>query len=381
MTELVADMLPPGRSAAVIEMIEARLQRLAVAPEVEAEAVGIVKAAGVPGLDQAKLFAEWRSDVLASDGDDFKVACEDPPGIYLEWLRARVKDPFHVTFRAVSQYSKNRDLNGANEFVYVRWPQEVAWAHRLRASGDDRTAFFSTLFLRQAAHNTAKAFHEVAAAFDSAMREHSFALADEHKLTAKAIRLGVGEVTHRPAFLRLYEVKHATTVDRMSPTEMAALALRARESQAVDRNRVYGATACALAQLTPISRLIGVIHVARETLRDSDQLVLEERTFLESVAKGEIALLSGGIPNLEFIHWLRARAPVDVLAPHDEDPNLAKVLGSPGRWVAGLPRDYHDYGAGDQRKLASWLTPIITKQRPVPLDCVVDFGFHLIATA
>lgn len=382
MTELESDMLPPGaRSAAFFVMVETEMRRLDVTPDVAEHAKVAVKAADVPGLDPLKLYAEWRNDVMAMGGDALAQAVSDPGKAYLGWLAERLKDPFHVTFRAVRTFGKNRDVEGVNEFVHLRWPQEVAWGHRLRASEDDRTAFFSTLFLRQAAFNPSKSFLEVAEAYESAMLDHSFATAAERAATTRSIRLGSGTTAYRPAFLRLYEVKHALSLDRMKPAEMAAAAHRARESQAIDRNRGLAEAACRAAKASPMSRLVGVIHVARETLRGPDQLVQEERAFLEAAGKGEVALLSGGLPHFEFIKWLRARPAATAIEPADEDPNLTRILASPTRWVESLSRDLHDLGARDPRALGSWLAPIVERQRPAPMDCVVDFGFHLLGRA
>lgn len=368
----------PGRGKAMMDLILERVAALSISDEATATAHSIVKGAGVPGLDPAKLHSEWKSDVLASDDEVFETARIDPSRTYLEWLSDRVKDPYRVSFRAVQAFTRNRDLEGVNEFVHLRWPQELAWGHRLRASREDRVAFLSALFLRQVANNSFKVFQDVAAAFESAMSDFTFSSAPEHRLNPRAIRLGREETGYRPAFLRLFEIRFSTSLDTMTAVQIAAGAAKAREDQSVDRNLALGEAAASAARSSPMSRLFSVIQVAIDTHRSPDQLVVDEAAFLDLVRKGSIELATGGLPHLEFIRWLRGTAPSTPSGGHVADPQYPRVLGNPRQWVERLSSDFHDLGGKSMEKVTEWLAPIVSGKRPVPLDCVVDYGFHLV---
>lgn len=373
-----AETILPGRGKAMMEMIVERLADLSISPEAEAEALAIVKSAATPGFDPAKLYAEWRSDVLASGDGEFDEARVDPSQSYLTWLAERVADPYRISFRAVQAFTKGRDVEGVNEFVHLRWGQELAWGHRLRASPDDRVAFLSSLFLRQVAFNGYKAFIDVAEAFESATADFAFASATEHRMTPKAIRLGTDETAYRPAFLRLYEVRFSSQLDAMLPEQLMASAAKARQAQATDRNLYLSVSALKAARESRLSRLLSVIKVGMDTLRSPDQLVAAETTFLEAMSRGEVELASGGLPHLEFIRWLRATEPVVVPPERAFDPGYPRILGAPGHWADRLSRDFHEIGARDRDTLSSWLSPIVSRARSIPMDCVTDYGYHLL---
>ena len=374
---------PPSDPGAVLRLLLERKRRLDVADHVHKRAAATVKAEGVPGMDETRLFQDWQNDVLADrERATFTGAAADPGKAYLGYVAERVADPYHVSFRAVNALAKQAGEEEANTFVHVRWNQEMAWARRLRSAADDRVAVLAQLFLRSAAKEPGKAFAELAGAWSTAIEDIRFATAPEHHLSEGAIRALPDEVAYRPAFLRLYAIKHGANLDRMNEAQLSVAAAQARASEETERRGELSAASVAAARRSPLSRMLGVLDAAAETRRSSDVLVLDEARFLVEVARGRLPKVVRGLPYAEFIAWLRSNPPgpePEPVAIGDEAHHaMARILSTPIYWLNKLPEDYEGVGCLDVDNFRDWANPIATGKAPVPRDPVADYGLHLV---
>jgi hypothetical protein len=380
----VADV-QPDHSAALRLLLE-RQRRLEVADHVHERAAAVLKADGVPGMDERRLFADWKNDIICDrERATFREAAADPAASYLGYVEGRIAEPYHVSYRAVRALAKQVDEDEANTFVHVRWHQELAWARRFRAGADDRVAVLSQLFLRAAAKDPCKAFADLATAWATAIDEIRFSTAPEHDLSESAIRALPGEVSYRPAFLRLYEIKHGSVLDQMKDGNLLAAAAQARSAEEADRRGDLAAGSVAAARRSPLSRLPGVISVAAETGRGSNALVRDERRFLSDLSRGRWPKVVRGLPYSEFLDWLRTTPPEPEPAPvaigDDEHLALTRLLAAPMSWLNNLPEAYRELDSHDVDTFREWAFPLSAGTAPVPLDAVADYGFHLVRKA
>lgn len=379
MARVAAD---PG---AAVALLTERVRRLAVAPSVRERAAALIKAEGVPGMDEPRVNQDWVNDVLGDrEASTYREASADPAGAYLSYVSDRIAQPYHVSFRAVRQLAKQTTEDETNSFVHVRWHQELAWARRLRASGEDRIAILSQLFLRAAARDPGKVFSDLAGAWSSAIDDIRFATAPEHDLSEDAIRAVVGEPSYRPAFLRHYEARHSAGLDGMSDAQIRHAASQARSAEEAERRGEMSAASVVAARRSPLSHILGVLRVAHSTGRSSCALVRDERRFLADVLRGRLPKAVHGLPYHDFITWLYAtpvgEPPEPVAIGDAEHSEMARILAMPVSWLSRLPEAYCQLGAGEVDTFRAWASPLAAGTAPVPRDAVADYGLHLVRT-
>ena len=377
-------------------LLDMKLAALDVKSEDREKAKAMVAACATEGFDENVLWYEWRNDVvlfreasksrvmpiLSAERDPFTPARKDPSSAYLAWLKERLDDPFRVSWRAVMRALRVVPLERANHFRDISWHQEIAWAHRLRASDDDRTAIASGRFLLLATKDASTQFVRLVKSWVSV--DSLFNLAPAHLFTAEDIRIGMGTGEHEPLFLRLIRAETATWFDKADLRTRRLVADRVREAENSAQKVFARIRAVELVRKAPLARLVGVIQVAIEMGFSSDQLVEEESVYVGMLDSGEVEVPAGtGLPYQDFLHWLRLRKPSKsaVLGPTDSieaEGERLDIILSPRRWIEGLPRDYGYMDAANPLVFQQWFMPIRLNERPFPRDPRVDYGFHLV---
>jgi hypothetical protein len=372
---------------AIAQIARDRAAALQVSAETVAEARKVVATAGMLGVDAAeRLRKEWFNDVFGDrDNRDFKAASADPDGHFLEWLRERVLNPFHVTYRAVERAARRHGAEAAMKLATVVWQQEVAWAQRLRRDRNQRIAVLSAMFLREAVSNPFKAFGRIADAYADALTDDpDYARSACHDLTPSEIRERPESHDWTPLFLRISERAYRDILSEMSRTKLEALAERAARDEAKDL-ATLGTRRAAVSMLkSPLSRMAGVISSAIAAGLDSNDLVTAERRFAERLASGAIELPKGAfIPYREFLDFVAAEGAVaEPPLESEEELRIARVDCLDMAWLdQRVPEDFARFGALRKEKFENWKADVVAGVRPGPIDPVSDYGFFLIASA
>ncbi len=346
------------------------------------------KRSGIKGLDEVRLWQEWRNDLLARPGGRggaFVEAAADPAGNYLRWLVDRLADPFHVSYRAVDAAARRIGVSKANLLVDIRWPQEVAWARRSRGSAEDRVAIVSQAFLLNAVKDPSAEFVRMADAFLRALDDPGYVMAPEHGYSVDEIAAGYGKPDFGPLFWRHGSVTLQDRLERMPAKDMRNAASVVRKAQASDVATRARARAASLARRANMARSVGVIEIALESGLTADGLVDAQEDFVKALETGDVPVPPDvGLPYEEFCAWLRTIRPAtqDVVSPMDElisESDLLSIMSNPIRWVQSLPSDYHNLGGRNPHVFHAWLRPLANRSRPFPRDPVVDFGFRLVS--
>jgi len=334
-----------------------------------------------PGLSEADLYLEWFNDLLC-DGRERQKALSSPDLHYLSWLAGRVKNPFHISFRDHQGLMRRfGSPETANQLVNVVWKQEIAWAHRLRLSKDDKTAILANIFLLAATQNPSRELSRLAEMRETVMSEMDYALAPEHECPPAQIRsdphIG-GRFT--PLFLRRYRVAAQSKIVQMTPEQLLHLAETVRHKEKKARRFLAAERAIIICRRSPLCRLTGVIAAAAEAGYDSDALVAGEATFLDKLSSGEETIEPNtGTPYVEFIAWLRRNPPVQPqnIGSFTSQTALNAAIVNPSRFIDTLPEGYRDLGAGVRDVFAAWIAPYLAGD-VAPIDLVCDYGFHLV---
>ncbi len=339
-------------------------------------------------FSEVRLYKEWRNDLLAKPGDDqnpWARITADPATPYMGWLDWRLAHPFHVSYRVVDAAARRMGVSTANLLVDIRWPQEVAWARRIRKSADERDVLVGHRFLLAAIADASSEFAKLAGAYAQASDDPAYVLAPEHDYAADEVAAGYGSPDFGPLFLRHGRAVLADRLGRMSAKELRASAAVARRSEDTERGNRARRRAAANVRAANMARSPGIISIAVEAGLGADGLVDAQAEFARLVEAGAVPVPPDvGLPYEEFCAWLRtAQAPSQtLLMPGDDlsgETELLGIVSNPIDWVRSLPRDYHDMGASDPRRFHRWLAPIASRERAFPRDAVVDYGFQLVA--
>ncbi|AOG02800.1 hypothetical protein [Bosea sp. RAC05] len=360
-------------------------QRLALTDQTRKRAVAMVAETGIAGMSEADLYLEWFNDALC-DKDIRTKAGLDPAAHYLDWLADRLLEPFRVSYRTYNKIKRLWGVETVNLVVNVVWPQEIAWGHRMRLSGDDRVAFMANVFLVSAARDPSRECLRLAEARMNAVQDLGYSMAVAHEFTPSQIRsdphVGSG---FEPLFIRAYRPLVAERISSMTPAQLSHLAETVRHKESLERRGLAAQRAVMACRRSPLSRINGVISSAIEMKYDSDRLVLAEEMFLDKLAAGEITVdLDVGLPYRDFINFIRHTPPDSILEaslPVDAmvaEAALFTVVANPEGFISTLPEQYHQLQAGVRTVFGSWLRPIASRQRATPRDLVCDYGFHLV---
>jgi hypothetical protein len=369
------------QGAGAADLVRQLVASLVVDREAMASAEKTVADAGFakPAETSERLRKEWLNDILSDDGDIIQQAVRDPSRHFLAWLSERIKNPFHVSYRAVDRVARNQGPEAAMMLANMRWAQEIAWAHRMRADENPQIAVLASAFVEAARRDPSKAFLGLAESLEEAALEPDYASSTNHHLTADEIRDGVGSVLWVPLFLRYARKTFLPDISKLPRKTLEALAQRAaKEEEREKRVRLSRSFVKGLELWRP-SRAISVLSLAVSLKLGSNDLVWLEERFAEAIGNGEEPVPVGPI-DTAFVLFVQRNAG-DFPAPPSREEIRARIgtVASLGRrWVDMLPKDYVAMGAHRAECFAQWADGVISGAREAPADAVADYGHWLV---
>jgi len=337
------------------------------------------------GLDVSVLHNEWINDTLSSQ-PAYEMALEDVPKSFLAWVDRKIEDPFLLPAMASKVASLRLD-HDAMRFCTIVWPQELAWAHRLRRSEDAVVAILSDGFLRRARKDVMSQFKALFPVYLVACEEFDYLRSQVHDLTPEQIRLGMGDNNFDPVFLRYARSAFESLVSKlMERDEIDKIVESVRNSEVKEVQKILRSKTAQLMERSRLTRMISIIRTAMDIGLDSDRLDLAYVSFLQEIENGAVHLdVNGGLPDGEFRAWLRVQKFKRMTMPETfrtnaADESLGEIVRAPIGWVDRLPQEYLDLGGRTPRIFQEWLSPIVKDIRSAPRDFVLDYGFHLVKT-
>jgi hypothetical protein len=271
----------------------------------------------------------------------------------------------------------------------VVWPQEIAWAQRLRLDRNPLVATKSALFLREAEGQPGKTFEKIADIYADAFLKNDYTDHPAHSMSASEIRFSQNVPEFTPLFLRYAARYYADKLDGMSRETLAKLAAVAARDEQEDRDIEAGRQSARIAQVSPMRRMLPVISSAISARLTSNQLCLLEKVFITLLERGTVKVEPGtGSPHATFISVIGdpvRRNGMLLAAPprgagEDADSLAWEVVNlKPNAWLRTLPEAFPRMATRLVPAMEAWQIDIAEERREAPLDAISDFGFFLVS--
>jgi hypothetical protein len=372
-------------------LLKRRVSALTLPESALHEAAVIVDSNGLklPGVLET-LRLEWLNDMLATDSaSKFSHAARNPTNHFIEWIKVRSLNRYHVSYRSVDTVGRRLGLDAASRLAVVIWPQEIAWAQRMRTFSNPSVATKAALFLREAEGQPSRIFEKIADVFADAYLRSDYIGSSAHALSVSDIRFSEDLPEFTPLFLRYAARAYSEKLLGMSRDRIASLALIAARDELSDRNFESARQSSKIAIGSPMRRMVPIISAALRLDISSNELFVLETTFVEKLLAGAIPIeLGTGSPHGSFLRLIEDRsersalladAAVDAL-PLDPDALAWEVVNfRPSSWLREIPDSIRIIADKPKIAMERWQTEIADDVRTPPFDPVSDFGFFLLA--
>lgn len=372
-------------------LLRKRVEALSFPDSLLVEAAEIIRNSGMKVADAVtNLRKEWLNDLVATtDSIEFKRAASNPSAHFLAFVAERSKKPYHVTYRAVEAVARRFGSDLASRYTHIVWPQEIAWAQRLRLDVNPNTATRAAMFLRETEGNPAKIFGKIADLYSDAIAKIGYTENPAHELSAVEIRFDEKVPEFNPLFLKYASRHYSEILQNMSRDKVEILAARAAKDERQDRSLIAARKVVETTRRFPMRRLPNVISLAKSIGLTSNELYRLEKAFLVKMEQGEIELEQGlNSPHIAFVTTMtdenicREMLSISQQLDIDEANTQWEVANISGRrWVKDLPVAFNKWTDIALDEVEKWQLAIVEERRPVPIDLVSDFGFWLMDVA
>lgn len=372
--------------ASKTRLLKKRIEDLAFPEEIKAIAKGIIDNAGLNIPDAVEMLQkEWLSDtVMTKNTIHFRAAKRDPGAHFLDWVKSRAKHPFHVTYRSVENVTLRLGPEVAARIAHVIWPQEIAWAQRLRLSQNPMLATKAAMFLREAMGNPAKMFERIADLYADSYAKVEYADNEVQDLSPLEIRFSSSVPEFNPLFLVHVSRKYSELIHSMPMDRIELLAARAAKDEQSERSRISAAKIAEHSRRFPMRRMMNVISFAHSAGISPNELHKLEDQFLALLENGEIdtdqAMQTAHTPFVALLSDIEKRCELlQVASDVDFDPDtiIWNIAHLDRHWLDSLPHSYQEWDRLAAKMLA-WQMDVVKECRDIPSDPISDFGFWLI---
>jgi hypothetical protein len=368
-----------------IDMLRERVASLAVKPETIEAAERVVKANRMVAKIVEPLRKEWLNDMITHpNAGEFRLAAVDPDAHFLKWIETRSRHPYHVTRRTVAAVGDDYGTDTATKLSIVVWPQEIAWAQRMRLDPNPFTATKAALFLRETVGNPSKTFTAIANMYSDAIMRVGYLDSPVQEMSAAEIRFATDLPEFAPLFQRYAARAYAETLKDMTRDQVEKLAARAAAEENEERRLVAAAGIARGAARSPMRRSVSTIRTAISFKLDSNSTYLLETAFIRKVEAGEVDIDPGQrtadagflrlIADLEQRKVVLDMEPLPSPAQYMDTWEIANLNGS---FLDQMPPSYKALGC-TKAQLESWQEAVVLGKRALPFDAVSDLGFFLL---
>lgn len=368
-----------------MDLLRDRVASLSLKASTLSEAEAIVKSNRMVAKVVEPFRREWLNDMLTHpNAGEFRLASTDPDAHFLKWVEVRSRHPYHVTRRTVEAVSVKYGADTASKLSIVIWPQEIAWAQRMRLDANPFTATKAALFLRETVGNPSKTFSALADIYSDAIMRVGYLDSPVQEMPAAEIRFASNLPEFAPLFQRYAARAYAETLKSMSREQVDKLAARAAAEENEDRRLVASADIARGAARSPMRRNLSTIRAAMMFKLGSNETYLLETAFIRKVEAGEVDIDPGmrsadaGFMRLMADPTARAEALAMESLPSQADyMDVWEIAHLDGDFLSRLPPSFKPLSP-TVTQLESWQEAIVEGRRPCPYDAASDFGFFLI---
>jgi hypothetical protein len=368
-----------------MDMLRERVASLAVKPETIEAAERIAKANRMVAKIVDPLRKEWLNDMITHpNAGEFRLAATNPDAHFLKWIEMRSRHPYHVTRRTVAAVGDKYGTDIATKLSIVVWPQEIAWAQRMRLDQNPFTATKSALFLRETVGNPSKTFAAIADMYSDAIMRIGYLDNPVQDLSAMEIRFGKEIPEFAPLFQRYAARAYAETLKDMNRDQVEKLAQRAAAEENEERRLVTAGGIARGAARSPMRRSVSTIRTALSFKLDANSTYLLETAFIRKVEAGEVEIDPGQrTADAGFLRLIADKEQRTVVLNMEPLPSPAEYMDTweiahlNGTFLDQLPPSYKPLSCS-KAQLESWQEAVVMGKRPCPYDAVSDLGFFLL---
>jgi hypothetical protein len=288
-----------------------------------------------------------------------------------------------VTWRALDKLSRSYGPEIATQFASIIWPQELAWAQRMRLFDNPHVATRAALFLRETEGKPAKTFAALCDIYAETVRNVIEIDSPARELTPEEIRFSETLPDYTPLFLQYAGRAYKDVLERMDIDKLRILADRARKDENADRTADIARHMASATRMNPMRHSTSVISAAISLGIGPNELFLAETAFIDRLERGDIAVEKGiRTPQTSFITAIsdkkNRKALVSSSIAPEIDPagDIWEVARLDRRWLDTLPGGYAVF-PGLRQKLEEWKLAVVENRRNIPYDKVSDFGFFI----
>ncbi len=366
-------------------LLRERVSSLALRPETLTEAEAVVKANRMVGKIVDSLRKEWLNDMLTHpNAGEFRLAASDPDSHFLRWIEVRSRHPYHVTRRTIEAVGESYGAETASKLSIVVWPQEIAWAQRMRLDTNPFTATKAALFLRETMGNPSKTFAALADIYSEAIMRVGYLDSPVQDISAHEIRFSPELPEFAPLFQRYAARAYAETLKNMTREQVEKLAARAATEENEDRRLVLAAEVARNAVRSPLRQNLSTIRTAVMFKIDSNTAYLLEKAFVRKIESGAVDIDPGMMSaDANFLRLLadpearQATVDIEPLPGKAEYMDIWEIAHLDRSFLTRLPPSYKPL-ACTPAQLEQWQEAIVEGRRPCPYDAVSDLGFFLL---
>jgi hypothetical protein len=362
------------------EALKLALNGLRLSAETEADAKVLVG-----DLDRyERLYQEWLNDVITLRGTIvYRDAMRRPDSEFLAWLEVRLKDPYHLSPRALKLAQIHLSSDAAKALVTVKWRQEIAWAKRMRLADEDTTACLAGLWLKAAERSPIESFRAILAvhtdvrdARPSSDFDHGFDMLSPQEIE----RLPLDRAPDLLMWLKSAEATFGGDMNRR-PGFMRKGALQARREAKSESDRKHRRRKAEMLRRNRPALSFTVLGILARRGLSADDIFASEQAFVDAVAEGRSACPARSDGTPEFLRWASAWSgqapavePLDLIARGEKLRSLSPI------WLKSLPESVRSLGGAKVGLFNQWVAERCNpSSEPPPADPAIDFALWLLA--
>ena len=371
--------------ATKLKLLRERVSSLSVSDDTLEKARKTIEDAGLSPKTLESLRLEWLNDMMSiRSKSEFRHAASNPDQHFLTWIEERSKHKYHVSRRTVLSAAKTYGHEIASKLQIVIWPQEVAWAQRMRLDENPFTATKAALFLRETESNPSKVFLEISDILSDAIKTSGYLNSKVKEFSPDEIRFSSEVPEFAPLFQR-YAARHYTEkLKNMSREQLEVLASRAADAENMDRRKIASKEIVNLSKKSPMRHSISNIRSAILFKLTPNELFLLENAFNKLLVAGEFEV----DPSMRTAdsHFLRIMGDkkrrnnliaIEELPDPDDLMSTWDIVHLNAGITSTMPKGLKSLKCTIEQ-FQGWQEDIVEGKRELPYDIYTDIGFHLL---
>ena len=370
-----------------IDLLRERVLSLSLSDSIIPQTELMIKKSGLPTSTAESLRKEWLNDMLSHPSSaETRHATSDPSDHFLKWLEERVKHRYHVSRRTVSAIANNYSPEIASKLSIIIWPQEIAWAQRMRLDKNPFTATKAALFLRDIESNPSKVFISIAGIYSDAVMTNGYLDNEVQDFTADEIRFAVNIPEFAPLFQRYAARAYSDALKAMSRDQLKKYASRAADDENNDRRRIASENISRRNTRFPMRYSISIIRSAIAFKLDANKLFLLEKAFNRLLENGEVDVEPGMVTaDAGFLKLLANKDRRTSILDMEELPPAADcrtawdIIHLNAGFSIKMPGGLVSLKVSKDQ-FSQWQEDVVEGKRPLPYDEYSDIGFFLLGS-